>query len=112
MTSSTNRGDSAIQEQQRYLQYRRCRRTEEHERFEREFWLKVHREEPPKISPLPEFYQQTRAAFKVLANAGGGAMRSLSKDSHINQQVLVLAFGEQWQNQVAAFGRGITSQRS
>ena len=83
--------------------------AEEHERFEREFWLKVHREEPPKISPLPEFYQQTRAAFKVLANAGGGAMRSLSKDSHINQQVLVLAFGEQWQSQVSAFGRGITS---
>ncbi len=83
--------------------------AEEHERFEREFWLKVHREEPPKISPLPEFYQQTRAAFKVLANAGGGAMRSLSKDSHINQQVLVLAFGEQWQGQVAAFGRGITA---
>jgi hypothetical protein len=83
--------------------------AQEHERFEREFWLKVHREEPPKISPLPEFYQQTRAAFKVLANAGGGAMRSLTKDSHINQQVLVLAFGEQWQGQVAAFGRGITS---
>ena len=83
--------------------------AEEHERFEREFWLKVHREEPPKISPLPEFYQQTRASFKVLANAGGGAMRSLSKDSHINQQVLVLAFGEQWQGQVAAFGRGISS---
>src|SRR6202050_2131186 len=83
--------------------------AEEHERFEREFWLKVHREEPPKISPLPEFYQQTRAAFKVLANAGGGAMRSLSKDSHINQQVLVLAFGEQWQGQVAAFGRGIST---
>jgi hypothetical protein len=82
--------------------------AEEHERFEREFWLKVHREEPPKISPLPEFYQQTRAAFKVLANAGGGAMRSLSKDAHINQQVLVLAFGEQWQGQVAAFGRSIT----
>ena len=83
--------------------------AEEHERFEREFWLKVHREEPPKISPLPEFYQQTRASFKVLANAGGGAMRSLTKDTHINQQVLVLAFGEQWQGQVAAFGRGIST---
>jgi von Willebrand factor type A domain len=83
--------------------------AEEHERFEREFWLKVHREEPPKISPLPEFYQQTRSAYKVLANAGGGAMRSLTKDTHINQQVLILAFGEQWQNQVAAFGRGITA---
>src|SRR5215469_13232420 len=81
--------------------------AEEHERFEREFWLKVHREEPPKISPLPEFYQQTRAAYKVLANAGGGSMKSLTKDTHINQQVLILAFGEQWQNAVAAFGRGL-----
>jgi hypothetical protein len=81
--------------------------AEEHERFEREFWLKVHREEPPKISPLPEFYQQTRAAYKVLANAGGGTMKSLTKDTHINQQVLILAFGEQWQNAVAAFGRGL-----
>ncbi len=81
--------------------------AEEHERFEREFWLKVHREEPPKISPLPEFYQQTRAAYKVLANAGGGSMKSLTKDTHINQQVLILAFGEQWQSAVAAFGRGL-----
>jgi hypothetical protein len=83
--------------------------AEEHERFEREFWLKVHRQEPPSISPLPEFYQQTRQAYKVLASQGGGAMRSLTKDSHINQQVLILAFGEQWQNQVAAFGRGIST---
>jgi hypothetical protein len=81
--------------------------AEEHERFEREFWLKVHREEPPKISPLPAFYRQTQASFKVLATSGGGAMRSLTKDSHINQQVLILAFGEQWQNQVSQFGRGL-----
>jgi hypothetical protein len=83
--------------------------AEEHERFEREFWLKVHRQEPPSISPLPQFYQQTRQAYKVLAAVGGGAMKSLTKDSHINQQVLILAFGDQWQNQVAAFGRGITT---
>jgi hypothetical protein len=82
--------------------------AEEHERFEREFWLKVHREEPPKISPLPAFARQTQAAYRVLASAGGGAMRSLSKDTHINQQVLILAFGEQWQNQVSAFGRNLT----
>jgi len=86
--------------------------AEEHERFEREFWLKVHREEPPKISPLPEFYQQTRAAYKVLANAGGGSMRSLTKDTHINQQVLILAFGEQWQSQIKAFGRGLETSSS
>ncbi|HVN64106.1 MAG TPA: hypothetical protein VMT58_05680, partial [Candidatus Binataceae bacterium] len=80
---------------------------EEHERFERAFWEKVHHEEPPKISPLPEFDKQTQAAFKVLASQGGGSMKSLSKDAHINQQVLILAFGDQWQSQVAQFGRNI-----
>src|SRR5258705_11613576 len=77
--------------------------AEEHERFEREFWLKVHREEPPKISPLPAFYRQTQAAYKVLAAAGGGSMESLTQDSHINQQVLILPFGGPWQSQVSGF---------
>jgi len=36
--------------------------AEEHERFEREFWLKVHREEPPKISPLPLVMPRPNAA--------------------------------------------------
>jgi hypothetical protein len=43
----------------------------------------------------------------VLATAGGGSMKSLTKDAKINQQVLILAFGEQWQSQVSAFGRGL-----
>jgi len=29
-----------------------------------------------------------------------------SRDAHINQQVLSLAFGDQWQSQVSAFGCG------
>ena len=42
---------------------------EEHERYEREFWIKVHRTEPtPKdIGPLPAFAKQAQAAYKVLA---------------------------------------------
>ena len=83
--------------------------AEEHERYEREFWVQKHPDEPPRVSPLPEYYQQTRAAYKILANAGGGSMRSLTKDTHINQQVLILAFGPQWQAQVAQFGRGLTT---
>jgi hypothetical protein len=34
-------------------------------------------------------------------------MKSLTKDAHINQQVLILAFCDQWQSQVSAFGRGL-----
>jgi hypothetical protein len=83
--------------------------AEEHERVEREFGLKFPHQEPPSISPLPQFFQQTGEAYRVLAAEGGGTMKSLSKDSHIDEQVLILAFGDQWQNQVAAFGRDITA---
>ncbi|HYB91966.1 MAG TPA: vWA domain-containing protein [Candidatus Binataceae bacterium] len=78
---------------------------QEHERFEREFWLKVHREEPPKISPLPEFYQQTRTAYQVLAQVGGGEMKSLEGDQQVDREVLVLAFGGKWREQIAPYAR-------
>ena len=79
--------------------------VQEHERFERAFWLKVHRELPPgKISAMPAFYQQTRAAYLALAHAGGGSMKSLEGDDRINQQVLMLAFGDKWTEEVARFG--------
>jgi hypothetical protein len=79
--------------------------NEEHERYMRAFWIKVHREEPtPKeIGPLPEFAKQAQAAYKVLAATGGGSIRSLSHDAGINQQVMILVFGDKWQDEVSRF---------
>jgi von Willebrand factor type A domain len=77
--------------------------AQEHERFEREFAIRVHRAEPGKVSPLPAFYQQTRAAYFELAHAGGGSMKNLEGTDQINQQVLMLAFGNNWAEQVAQF---------
>ena len=84
--------------------------AEEHERYEREFWLRSHSGRPPgeSISPLAEFYQNTRETYKMLAAAGGGGMRPLTQNVHINEQVLILALGAQWQGNLAAFGRQIT----
>ncbi len=84
--------------------------AEEHERYEREFWLRTHNGRPPgeSISPLAEFYQDTRETYKMLAAAGGGGMRPLTQNVHINEQVLILALGAQWQGNLAAFGRQIT----
>ena len=78
---------------------------EEHERFARAFWIKVHGQEPtPKeIGPLPEFAKQAQAAYKVLAATGGGSIRSLSHDAEINQQVMILVFGDKWQDEVSRF---------
>lgn len=64
----------------------------EHARFEREYWVKMHRWKPPKISPLPEFYRQTVPAYRVLAAAGGGEMRELRPDESIDRVVLQLIF--------------------
>ena len=73
---------------------------EEHERYMRAFWMKVHDEMPTaaEIGPLPPFAKQAQAAFKVLAVAGGGSIRSLSHDADINQQVMILVFGDKWQD--------------
>jgi hypothetical protein len=78
---------------------------EEHERYEREFWIKVHHEEPtPKdIGPLPQFAKQAQAAYKVLASSGGGSIRSLSHDADVNHQVMILVFGDKWQEEVGRF---------
>lgn len=85
--------------------------VEEHERFVEEYYRQMGME-PPKNSPMPSFYGQTQQAYRALAAAGGGEWHSLSKDQQINQQVLILAFGSQWQTEVSAFGRGIASKSS
>ena len=78
---------------------------EEHQRYERAFWIKVHGQEPTaaEIGPLPQFAKQAQAAYKVLAATGGGSIRSLSHDAEINQQVMILVFGDKWQDEVSRF---------
>jgi hypothetical protein len=84
----------------------------EHERFEREFDQKVHRQEDDKdaVGALPQFYRETQLAYQVLTRDGGGAMHSLDSNEQINQQVMLLAFGDQWRDMIAAFTRPIASK--
>ena len=63
----------------------------------------------PKISPLPDFSLQIPAAYKVLASAGGGSMKSVTNSAKIDQQLLILAFGDQWRSQVEAFSSSLGS---
>ena len=70
---------------------------EEHELFERKVM------NAQTISPLPDFYLLTQHAYQAMAKVGGGQWGSLGRDSAINRQVLILAFGRQWQSQIAAF---------
>jgi len=86
---------------------------EEHERFIIEWYASQGIKPPPgAIENLPSFYAETQAAYQAMAAAGGGVWKSLTKDEQINQQVLILAFGEQWQTEVSAFGRNLTASRT
>jgi len=76
---------------------------EEHVRFEREFWMKEHGEYPKEISPLPQFARQAQLAYKKLALEGGGSIQRLSHDANIAQQVMILVFGDRWQEEVRRY---------
>lgn len=82
--------------------------VEEHREFVRE-WYRQMGLPPPKHTKLPSFDVQTQSAYKDMARIGGGSWHSLGNGRQINQQVLILAFGSQWQTEVTAFGRGISS---
>lgn len=85
--------------------------VEEHERFVKEYYESMGIKPPPgAFKEMPAFYQQTEGAYRLMAQTGGGVWKSLTKDQQINQQILILAFGEQWQNEVSAFGRNISSR--
>jgi len=67
----------------------------------------THRKPPPML-PLPAFYLQTRRAYQEIARAGGGSTGILDEKVRVNQEILTLAFGEQWQREIAVFGAAAT----
>jgi hypothetical protein len=76
---------------------------EEHVRFEREFSIKVNRDPGRPISPLPQFAREAQLAYKKLALEGGGSIQRLSHDANIEEQVMILVFGDRWQEEVRRY---------
>ncbi len=79
----------------------------EHQRFERAFAKQIHRcadSEPGcgarPDAPMPAFYRQTQLAYQVLTREGGGEMRALREGQQINDEVMILAFGQKWRAMV------------
>jgi hypothetical protein len=84
----------------------------EHQRFEDAFEQKVHREPATRHAEgaLPQFHRETQLAYQVLTRDGGGAMHSLQDHEQINQQVMMLAFGNQCRDMIAAFSHPVASK--
>jgi hypothetical protein len=84
----------------------------EHERFEEAFDRQIHGDQG-KTHPdaaLPQFHRETQLAYQVLTRDGGGAMHSLDSNEQINQQVMLLAFGDQWREMIASFSHPLASK--
>jgi hypothetical protein len=78
---------------------------EEHVRYMRAFWMRVHGQVPTEaeIGPLPPFAKEAQGAYKMMAAQGGGSIRSLSHDADVNHQVMILIFGDKWQDEVSRY---------
>lgn len=77
-----------------------------HAEHERKLHRWLYGEEIKEISPLPEFYEELRAAFRDIARQGGGTSVALGEDAALVRHVLVLAFGSQWEKDVGRVARG------
>ncbi|TMA68030.1 MAG: VWA domain-containing protein [Deltaproteobacteria bacterium] len=77
---------------------------EEHERMMHR-WL--YGEELKQVSPLPEFYKELTDSFGEIAHQGGGELLTLGQDTALVRHLLVLAFGPQWEKDVARIARGM-----
>jgi hypothetical protein len=78
-----------------------------HEQHERKLNRWLYGEEPKEISPLPDFYKQLQQSFGEIARTGGGTSVRIDQDDLLMRQLLVLAFGKEWEKEVARVGRAM-----
>ncbi|HXJ33110.1 MAG TPA: vWA domain-containing protein [Candidatus Eisenbacteria bacterium] len=77
-----------------------------HAEHERKLNRWLYGEEPKEISPLPEFYKELQQSFHEISKQGGGTDVALGEDAALVRNVLVLAFGSQWEKEVGRVARG------
>jgi hypothetical protein len=77
-----------------------------HAEHERKLHRWVYGDELKEISPLPDFYRELQASFHEISKQGGGTDIALGEDAALVRNVLVLAFGTQWEKDVGRVARG------
>ncbi len=77
-----------------------------HAEAERKLHRWLYGEELKEVSPLPDFYKELQEAFHEISKQGGGNDIALGDDPALVRNVLVLAFGTQWEKEVGRVARG------
>jgi len=71
-----------------------------HREYEIQLYKAQYGKAPDTISPLPDFYIQTRDLYRHFAELGGGELIPLEDPDSLSEQLLVAAFGPQWKREV------------
>jgi len=71
-----------------------------HREYEIELHKSLYGKPPEQISPLPAFYAETRELYRRFAKLGGGEVIPMEDPNRLAEQLLVAAFGPQWQREV------------
>jgi hypothetical protein len=77
-----------------------------HAEHERKLHRWLYGDELKEVSPLPDFYAELQESFREIAKEGGGADVKLGEETALVNNVLVLAFGTQWKNEVGKVAKG------
>jgi hypothetical protein len=77
-----------------------------HAEHERKLHRWLYGDELKEVSPLPDFYQELKQSFHDISRQGGGSDIALGEDAALVRNVLVLAFGTQWEKEVSRVAHG------
>jgi hypothetical protein len=77
-----------------------------HAEHERRLHRWLYGEGPKTITPLPDFYKELQQSFHEISKQGGGTDVALGEETALVRNVLVLAFGTQWEKEVGRVARG------
>lgn len=80
-----------------------------HIEFERALHISIYGTPPEKITELPPFYAEIQKALRGIARGANGEMVALEKNEDIMRELMVVAFGKEWESKVAQYAQELES---
>lgn len=74
-----------------------------HDEYQRKMSKWLYGDAEAEKTKMPAFYEEVRASYRRLSDAGGGELASLGSDQALAEQILFFAFGSKWKNEVARY---------
>ncbi len=74
-----------------------------HEEYQRKLSLFLHGKATAGSGEMPDFYNQVRDDYRMIADIGGGELASLGTSNALTEQILFFAFGSRWRKEIERY---------